>query len=139
MLPNGDMTEVGERVRIFQLSRLLLTAFYQGISLSGGQKQRLSICRTIYLETEIQIFDVCFHFVVIIYTLTDFRELVSFRTLSLHSMPMSANPSFKTSSNNLYLEKRGFLSLTPSTSYLMLTSSMSSPMDVWPNKGLTLT
>ncbi|KAF8813301.1 ABC transporter [Phlegmacium glaucopus] len=41
MFTNGDMTEVGER----------------GISLSGGQKQRLSICRTIYCDTDIQIFD----------------------------------------------------------------------------------
>jgi ABC-type multidrug transport system ATPase subunit len=35
------MTEVGEK----------------GISLSGGQKQRLNICRAIYCDTEIQIFD----------------------------------------------------------------------------------
>ncbi|KAG6861355.1 hypothetical protein C0995_001088 [Termitomyces sp. Mi166 len=41
MLPNGDLTEVGER----------------GISLSGGQKQRLNICRAIYCDTDIQIFD----------------------------------------------------------------------------------
>ncbi|PPQ64144.1 hypothetical protein CVT24_008774 [Panaeolus cyanescens] len=41
MLPNGDMTEVGEK----------------GISLSGGQKQRINICRAIYCDTEIQIFD----------------------------------------------------------------------------------
>ncbi|TDL28197.1 ABC transporter [Rickenella mellea] len=41
LLPNGDMTEVGEK----------------GISLSGGQKQRLNICRTIYCDTDIQIFD----------------------------------------------------------------------------------
>ncbi|THV02862.1 ABC transporter [Dendrothele bispora CBS 962.96] len=41
MLPNGDMTEVGEK----------------GVSLSGGQKQRLNICRAIYCDTEIQIFD----------------------------------------------------------------------------------
>ncbi|KAL0575903.1 hypothetical protein V5O48_006076 [Marasmius crinis-equi] len=41
MLPFGDMTEVGEK----------------GISLSGGQKQRLNICRAIYCNTEIQIFD----------------------------------------------------------------------------------
>ncbi|KAF9000599.1 ABC transporter [Cyathus striatus] len=41
MLPNGDLTEVGEK----------------GISLSGGQKQRLNICRTIYCDTDIQIFD----------------------------------------------------------------------------------
>ncbi|KAK0204702.1 P-loop containing nucleoside triphosphate hydrolase protein [Desarmillaria ectypa] len=41
MLPNGDMTEVGEK----------------GISLSGGQKQRMNICRAIYCDTDIQIFD----------------------------------------------------------------------------------
>ncbi|XP_006459320.1 hypothetical protein AGABI2DRAFT_66472, partial [Agaricus bisporus var. bisporus H97] len=41
MLPDGDLTEVGER----------------GISLSGGQKQRINICRAIYCDTDIQIFD----------------------------------------------------------------------------------
>ncbi|KAK7051247.1 hypothetical protein VNI00_004747 [Paramarasmius palmivorus] len=41
MLPEGDLTEVGEK----------------GISLSGGQKQRLNICRAIYCDTDIQIFD----------------------------------------------------------------------------------
>ncbi|KAI0255115.1 ABC transporter [Lactifluus subvellereus] len=41
VLPNGDMTEVGER----------------GISLSGGQKQRVNICRAIYSGSEILIFD----------------------------------------------------------------------------------
>ncbi|KAF9484355.1 ABC transporter [Pholiota conissans] len=41
MLPHGDMTEVGEN----------------GISLSGGQKQRVNICRAIYCDTDIQIFD----------------------------------------------------------------------------------
>ncbi|KDR78885.1 hypothetical protein GALMADRAFT_244528 [Galerina marginata CBS 339.88] len=41
MLPNGDLTEVGEK----------------GISLSGGQKQRVNICRAIYCDTDIQIFD----------------------------------------------------------------------------------
>ncbi|KAI0917113.1 hypothetical protein AcV5_007675 [Taiwanofungus camphoratus] len=41
MLPHGDMTEVGEK----------------GISLSGGQKQRLNICRAIYCDSDIQIFD----------------------------------------------------------------------------------
>ncbi|KAJ7650714.1 ABC transporter [Roridomyces roridus] len=41
MLPNGDMTEVGEK----------------GISLSGGQRQRVNICRSIYSDSEIQIFD----------------------------------------------------------------------------------
>ncbi|GJJ09853.1 hypothetical protein Clacol_004077 [Clathrus columnatus] len=41
MLPHGDQTEVGEK----------------GISLSGGQKQRLNICRALYCDTDIQIFD----------------------------------------------------------------------------------
>ncbi|KDQ57208.1 hypothetical protein JAAARDRAFT_35814 [Jaapia argillacea MUCL 33604] len=41
MLPFGDLTEVGEK----------------GISLSGGQKQRINICRAIYCDTDIQIFD----------------------------------------------------------------------------------
>jgi ABC-type multidrug transport system ATPase subunit len=44
MLPSYDLTEVGER----------------GISLSGGQKQRINICRVIYCNTDIQIFDVRF-------------------------------------------------------------------------------
>lgn len=41
LLPHGDLTEVGER----------------GISLSGGQKQRINICRAIYVDADIQIFD----------------------------------------------------------------------------------
>ncbi|KZV74002.1 hypothetical protein PENSPDRAFT_244681 [Peniophora sp. CONT] len=41
VLPAGDMTEVGEK----------------GISLSGGQKQRVNICRAIYADTAITIFD----------------------------------------------------------------------------------
>ncbi|KAL5494990.1 hypothetical protein ACEPAI_452 [Sanghuangporus weigelae] len=41
LLPHYDQTEVGEK----------------GISLSGGQKQRVNICRAIYCNTDIQIFD----------------------------------------------------------------------------------
>ncbi|KAF9237604.1 ABC transporter [Melanogaster broomeanus] len=41
MLPSYDLTEVGEK----------------GISLSGGQKQRINICRAIYCNTDVQIFD----------------------------------------------------------------------------------
>ncbi|KIL64510.1 hypothetical protein M378DRAFT_163292 [Amanita muscaria Koide BX008] len=41
ILPNGDLTEVGER----------------GISLSGGQKQRINVCRAIYCDADVQIFD----------------------------------------------------------------------------------
>ena len=41
LFPHYDMTEVGEK----------------GISLSGGQKQRLNICRAIYCDNDIQIFD----------------------------------------------------------------------------------
>jgi len=41
MLPHGDATEVGER----------------GITLSGGQRQRVNICRAIYCDSDIIIFD----------------------------------------------------------------------------------
>lgn len=59
MLPNGDLTEVGEKVLVPSLpSSSIADAVSQGISLSGGQKQRLNICRAIYSDTDIQIFDV---------------------------------------------------------------------------------
>ena len=41
MLPNGDMTEIGER----------------GITISGGQKQRLNIARAIYFNTDVVLMD----------------------------------------------------------------------------------
>ena len=41
MLPNGDMTEIGER----------------GITISGGQKQRLNIARAIYFSSDIFLMD----------------------------------------------------------------------------------
>ncbi|QYT05697.1 MRP-type ABC transporter [Trichoderma simmonsii] len=41
MLPNGDMTEIGER----------------GITISGGQKQRLNIARAIYFDADIVLMD----------------------------------------------------------------------------------
>ncbi|KIM34225.1 hypothetical protein M408DRAFT_303315 [Serendipita vermifera MAFF 305830] len=41
MLPNGDLTEVGEK----------------GITLSGGQRQRLNIARATYFESDIVILD----------------------------------------------------------------------------------
>ncbi|VDB90127.1 unnamed protein product [Peniophora sp. CBMAI 1063] len=41
VLPSGDRTEVGEK----------------GIQLSGGQKQRINICRAIYSDADIMIFD----------------------------------------------------------------------------------
>lgn len=41
MLPHGDATEVGER----------------GITLSGGQRQRVNICRAVYCDSDIVIFD----------------------------------------------------------------------------------
>jgi ATP-binding cassette, subfamily C (CFTR/MRP), member 1 len=41
MLPNGDLTEIGER----------------GITVSGGQKQRLNIARAIYFDADIILMD----------------------------------------------------------------------------------
>lgn len=58
MLPNYDLTEVGEKVlSVLRPAGSLTDAFAQGISLSGGQKQRINICRSIYCDTDIQIFD----------------------------------------------------------------------------------
>ncbi|KAG2737734.1 P-loop containing nucleoside triphosphate hydrolase protein, partial [Suillus brevipes Sb2] len=44
ILPYYDLTEVWEKL-------------LSGISLSGGQKRRINICRAIYCDTDIQIFD----------------------------------------------------------------------------------
>ena len=41
MLPNHDLTEIGER----------------GITISGGQKQRLNIARAIYFDADIVLMD----------------------------------------------------------------------------------
>eukprot|EP00004_Rigifila_ramosa_P018380 TRINITY_DN4565_c0_g1_i3.p1 TRINITY_DN4565_c0_g1~~TRINITY_DN4565_c0_g1_i3.p1 ORF type:complete len:991 (-),score=281.77 TRINITY_DN4565_c0_g1_i3:1492-4185(-) len=41
MLPNGDMTEIGEK----------------GINLSGGQKQRVSMARAVYQDTDVYLLD----------------------------------------------------------------------------------
>ncbi|KAI9449895.1 ABC transporter [Lactarius psammicola] len=59
VLPNGDMTEVGERVRKKQYFLPYDTdvRVAQGISLSGGQKQRINICRAIYSRSDVLIFD----------------------------------------------------------------------------------
>lgn len=58
MMPNGDLTEVGERVSAcFSSHRRVSDERRQGISLSGGQKQRINICRAIYVDADIQIFD----------------------------------------------------------------------------------
>lgn len=61
MPSNGDLTEVSERV-CFDLTVTL--AFHpnplflrQRISVSGSQKQRINICRAIYVNADILIFD----------------------------------------------------------------------------------
>ena len=41
LLPNGDLTEIGEK----------------GINLSGGQKQRINLARCIYSNSDIYLFD----------------------------------------------------------------------------------
>jgi len=41
LLPNGDLTEIGEK----------------GINLSGGQKQRINLARCIYSNADIYLFD----------------------------------------------------------------------------------
>lgn len=41
MLPDGDMTEIGEK----------------GITLSGGQKQRVNIARALYFDADVTLFD----------------------------------------------------------------------------------
>lgn len=57
LLPHYDMTEVGEKGTAPLFTLDICTNFPEGISLSGGQKQRLNICRAIYCNTDIQVFD----------------------------------------------------------------------------------
>jgi ABC-type multidrug transport system ATPase subunit len=57
MFPHGDSTEVGEKASIIYKALCQQLKFLQGISLSGGQKQRLNICRALYCDADIQIFD----------------------------------------------------------------------------------
>ena len=59
MLPSYDLTEVGKK----------------GISLSGGQKQRINICRAIYCNSDIMIFDVCPPF---LHSCLDISDIYSF-------------------------------------------------------------
>lgn len=120
MLPYGDLTEVGERVCgcLLFLYLFLTLYLFQGISLSGGQKQRVNICRAIYCDTDIQIFDVCVHSIELYPAL-----LLNWfhRTPSLHWTPMSAGPFSGMSSRSL--EKRAFWSHTLCISFHRSTTS----------------
>ena len=118
MFPYGDLTEVGERVRIFQLvSRTLGYAidglFYTHLRVRWSEAaEHLSYHLLGYWDPN---FDVCLHFIVIRVIPQLTLKFEPFRTLSLHSTPTSAKPSSKTFFNNFCLEKHEFLSLTPST------------------------
>jgi len=62
ILPAGDMTEIGEKVRHFDVSLafhkpLRLTLSLQGINLSGGQKQRVSLARAVYSDADVYFMD----------------------------------------------------------------------------------
>jgi ABC-type multidrug transport system fused ATPase/permease subunit len=57
LFPQGDLTEVGEKVSFFFVLLLSQAHVIKGISLSGGQKQRINICRAIYRDADIQLFD----------------------------------------------------------------------------------
>lgn len=68
MLPSGDHTEIGEKVRFPDLvdpsdeilalpEQRIPVLFPQGINLSGGQKQRVSIARAVYADADIYLLD----------------------------------------------------------------------------------
>ncbi len=55
----GDATEIGEK-GVVSFCRLTLgPLFMLGINLSGGQKQRVAICRAVYSDADIYVFNDC--------------------------------------------------------------------------------
>ena len=55
ILPHGDQTEIGEKVKI--PSSLNKDIFLKGINLSGGQKSRISLARALYQNRDIYLLD----------------------------------------------------------------------------------
>ena len=71
MLPAGDQTEIGEKVKQIVFKSVILkeissllnicvninSIFSKGINLSGGQKQRVALARAVYQNNDVYLLD----------------------------------------------------------------------------------